>query len=45
MILTCPAPMAARVEVILEAAMETVAELSVPLVAKTRHGATLADVS
>lgn len=44
-ILTCPATMAARVEVILEAAMEAVADLSVPLVAKTKHGATLADVS
>ncbi len=45
LVLTCPAPMAADVEDTLKVTMANVATLSVPLVAKTRHGATLADVS
>ncbi len=44
-ILTCPAPQAVAVEALLKNTMENVAKLTVPLVAKTKHGATLAAVS
>lgn len=44
-VLTCPAAMVATVETILKKTMENVDTLSVPLVAKTKRGATLADVS
>jgi hypothetical protein len=44
-IVSCPASDATSVEAWLKQSMESVASLSVPLVAKTKHGATLADVS
>ena len=44
-IVTCPAPAVAQVEAILRTTMENVAALSIPLLVKTKHGATLADVS
>jgi hypothetical protein len=44
-ILTCPEPDAQAVEATLKHTMENVATLTVPLVAKTKHGGTLAAVS
>jgi DNA polymerase I-like protein with 3'-5' exonuclease and polymerase domains len=44
-ILSCPAQMGPQMEGWLRGKMEAVASLSVPLVAKTKHGATLAAVS
>jgi len=44
-ILSCPAFMGPGVELWLKGKMEAVASLSVPLVADTKHGATLAAVS
>lgn len=44
-VLTCPTAMASGVKATLKRTMEGVAQLSVRLVADTKHGATLADVS
>jgi DNA polymerase I-like protein with 3'-5' exonuclease and polymerase domains len=44
-VVTCPVDMAVTIEPLLKLTMENVASLSVPLRVKTKHGATLADVS
>jgi DNA polymerase I-like protein with 3'-5' exonuclease and polymerase domains len=44
-VVTCPVDMAVTIEPLLKQTMENVASLGVPLRVKTKHGATLADVS
>jgi DNA polymerase I-like protein with 3'-5' exonuclease and polymerase domains len=44
-VVTCPVDMAVTIEPLLKQTMENVASLCVPLRVKTKHGATLADVS